>query len=130
MLTVDSVFTNQNYSEQWLWSTYSVLKETGADISNKGYQGFNFASDDAICGDRDGLCQRYQNCEYTASSQINDDRWAYWYQGIRKASIFINNIDNCKKMSMNLREDYRAQARFFKSIFLYGIVETIWSGTL
>ena len=51
MLTLDTVFLRKNYTEEWLWNTYSYLNNAGAEIANKGTNCFSFASDEAIFGD-------------------------------------------------------------------------------
>jgi hypothetical protein len=123
MLTVDSAFTKKNYTEQWLWSTYSFMKGNGAEIADKGSIALNFASDDAIFGDWDNLCRRYQNGEYSASDLLQENRWGHLYQGIRKASTFIYNVDNCEGLSLNEREDMRAQARFLRAYFYWMLMK-------
>ena len=114
MLDVDKVFANKNYTEKWLWGTYSYLNGPGAEITNKGngWSSFNFASDDAIYGDWVNLDEKYLNCQYSATNQLEEDRWWHLHQGIRRATIFIDNIDKCKELTSDVREDYRGQARF------------------
>ncbi|GAB6122078.1 RagB/SusD family nutrient uptake outer membrane protein [Dysgonomonas termitidis] len=125
MLTIDTVFSKKHYTEQWLWNTYSTLNGKGAEIANKGTTAFAFASDESIFGDWDGgkRCQKYQNCEYTASDQLSEDRWSHLYQGIRKASIFIHNVDKCGELSNSEREDLRAQARFLRAYFYWMLIK-------
>ena len=82
MLTLDTVFLRKNYTEEWLWNTYSYLNNAGAEIANKGTNCFSFASDEAIFGDWWPRCRIYQNCEYTANDGY-EDRWGHLYQGIR-----------------------------------------------
>lgn len=118
----DSIFTNRDKTEQWLWETYTYLEGTGADISNKASQAFSFASDDLIFGDRigeNGGCKSYQNCEYGPSKMLYEDRWGHFYRGIRTASIFIHNVDKCTQLEKSEIEDYKAQARFLRAYFYW-----------
>lgn len=123
MLNFDTVFVKKNYTEQWLWRTYDMLQGKGMEIANKGDNGFNYASDDLIFGDWDGLCQRYQNCEYNENDLLNEDRWNRMYKGIRLASIFIENVDRCREMTSSEREDYRGQARFLRAYFYWMLMK-------
>lgn len=121
----DSIFTNRNNTEQWLWNTYSFLEGTGADISNKANQAFNFASDDLIYGDRtttEGGCRAYQNCEYGPTKMLYEDRWGHFYRGIREASIFIHNVDKCIEMQKDEIADYKAQARFLRAYYYWMLI--------
>ena len=123
MLNIDTVFVKKTYTEKWLWETYGTLKGRGMEISNKGDNAFNYASDDLIFGDWDGLCQRYQNCEYDSNNMLQEDRWGLLYKGIRLASIFIHNVDRCKELSSSEREDYRGQARFLRAYFYWMLMK-------
>lgn len=123
MLTFDSVFVNRNYTEQWLWHTYSFLNNRGAEITNKGYSAFSWASDEAVFGDWDGLCEKYQNCLYTPDNELSEDRWGLEYEGIRHASIFIHNVDKCKELSNGERAEYKAQARFLRAYYYWMLIK-------
>lgn len=123
MLNVDTVFNKKNYTEQWLWNTYAYLRDGGAEITNKYVSAFSFASDDCIFGDGDELCEKYQNGQFSSSDQLYEDRWLHLYKGIRQASIFIHNIDNCTELKANVREDYRAQARFLRAYFYWMLIK-------
>ena len=47
------------------------------------------------------------------------------YEGIRQASILINNIDINEELSEVEIADYKAQARIFKKLFLLVITKKI-----
>lgn len=118
----DSIFAKREYAMNWLTSTYRHMKDAGGEISNKGSGGnpFSFISDDMIFGDRQDRIRQYQNCEYSADNQIYEGgRWTFLYEGIRKASVFIHNIDKCKEMNMTEIADAKAQARFLRAYFYW-----------
>ncbi len=123
MLTIDTVFLKKNYTEEWLWDTYSFLNNQGAEIANKGTTAFCFASDEAIFGDWETLCKQYQNCEYSATNQLSENRWGHLYIGIRRASIFIYRVSNCPELSNSEKEDLRAQARFLRAYFYWMLIK-------
>ena len=121
---LDSVFTKRSTTEQWLWKVYSRL-DANREICNKMSSGFNFASDDLFYGDRTATvpCQSYQNCEYSPSKMLNEDRWGNLYCGIREASTFISNVDQCTELTNDQIEDYKAQARFLRAYFYWMLIK-------
>ena len=121
---LDSVFTKRSTTEQWLWKVYSRL-DANREICNKMSSGFNFASDDLFYGDRTATvpCQSYQNCEYSPSKMLNEDRWGNLYCGIREASTFISNVDQCTELTNDQIEDYNAQARFLRAYFYWMLIK-------
>ncbi|MDR0505261.1 MAG: RagB/SusD family nutrient uptake outer membrane protein [Dysgonamonadaceae bacterium] len=123
MLNLDSVFTRRRYTDDWLNNVYSTMYGKNMEIANKRNCAFNYASDDLIYGDDllpgHTYCREYQNCEYSPDYQLSEDRWGVLYEGIRKASIFIYNVDKCSEMTMAEKEDARGQARFLRAYFYW-----------
>lgn len=122
MLTKSAAFKSKQYTEQWLWNVYSYLGHPEMGTKSEGdinSTSFAFASDEAIFSDWQGglLCQKYQNGEYGPSVQLGENIWANMYQGIRQASDFISNVDNCLELTDASRVDYKAQARFLRAYF-------------
>lgn len=118
----DVIFAKREYTMNWLTSTYRHMKDTGAEIANKGSGGnaFSFISDDMVFGDRQDRIRFYQNCEYSADDQLYEGgRWTFLYEGIRKASVFIHHVDKCEEMNMNEISDAKAQARFLRAYFYW-----------
>lgn len=116
-LNTDTLFTRRDYSEQWLASTYIHLRSENADVASKGLTPFNFISDDMFFGDRDDKYRRYKNGEYDET--WDQSSWSSCYQGIRKASIFIHNIDKNREMSAEEIADNKAQARFLRAYYYW-----------
>ncbi|MFB6342758.1 RagB/SusD family nutrient uptake outer membrane protein [Saccharicrinis sp. FJH62] len=125
MLTEERAFQSKQYTEQWLWNTYSWLQGSGREIATRGNTAFSFASDEAVFSDWGGglEIQQYQNGEYNESTQIHEDRWGDLYRGIRKASTFIYNVDNCEELNASVRQDYKAQARFLRAYFYWMLLK-------
>lgn len=125
-MTLDKSFNNVKYIEEWLANSYSFLTGINADVASKGYEPFNFA-DDIYYGDRDG------NYDVSNSNALSYNRfnlgnyhedenqgsWTQCYQGIRSASIFINNIDNSTVLDAEEIADYKAQARFVRAYYYW-----------
>ena len=124
MVNVDSVFTNKNYTEQWLNDVYAYFGWYGGiEIAFADVTGFNLASDDAMFSNAGSLCENYQNAQFSQTNELNDGRWGTLYQGIRQASILIHNIDKCLELDGNTREDYRGQARFLRAYFYWMLIK-------
>ncbi|MCF3107789.1 RagB/SusD family nutrient uptake outer membrane protein [Niabella sp. CC-SYL272] len=120
-MTLDKSFNNEKYIEEWLANSYSYITEINADVASKGYEPFNFG-DDMYYGDRDGAYdpQNANSLNYNKFSLGNYHEgdvqsWAKCFQGIRSASIFIQNIDRSTVIDAARKADYKAQARFLRA---------------
>lgn len=118
MTQYDSVFVKRTTTEQWLWDVYSSLDNTPS-LSN-GY--LYYASDESIFVDSDGTCEQYQNCTYSPTNQLFEDRYSALYTGIRTASIFIHNVYKCEELSQVNRERMEGEARFLRAFFYFTLV--------
>jgi hypothetical protein len=113
----DTIFVRKDYSEQWLANTYTHLRNENAEVASKGLTPFNFISDDMFFGDRDDKYRKYKNGEYDES--WDQTSWASCYEGIRKASVFIHNIDKNREMTTEEILDRKAQARFLRAYYYW-----------
>lgn len=114
----EKIFKSKNFTEQWLAKCYNCLLETNLEITRIGYSTTNFA-DDMIFNESDGAVTynafkfgQYDNT-WTNNSYIR------CYEGIRQASILINNVDINEELSAEEIADYKAQARFLRSYFYW-----------
>ena len=88
-ISVDSAFSKRVYVDGWLTSVYSVMNHIG-----EYSEPFRWASDDLYHPDM----KEYVEGNYSADNQLSDAKreesrlWKY-YEGIRKASTFIDNVD-------------------------------------
>ena len=95
-LTLDKVFTSEEYTEQWLAHTFSFLREYNQDVTSKHFTPHCFA-DDMYYGDRDETLDikergqlsysRFKLGEYNENEKQGG--WGDSYKGIRNATIFI-----------------------------------------
>lgn len=115
-MTVEEVFTDREYSEQWLAEAYYYLTSGCTDVASKKYNPFCFA-DDMYYGDNGDLYKRMKNGEYSENDFQN--LWIEAYKGIRQASIFIQHIDMNPQMTDEERADYKAQARFVRAYYYW-----------
>lgn len=123
-MTLEKVFTSEQYTEEWLAHTFSFLTGYNAEVASKGFTPHNFA-DDMYYGDRDATLDikergqlsysRFKLGEYSENEKQGG--WGDSYKGIRNASVFIQNIDQNKIFSAEKRADYKAQARFVRAYY-------------
>ncbi|AOM80625.1 RagB/SusD family nutrient uptake outer membrane protein [Pedobacter steynii] len=116
-LSLDKVFSNKNYSHQWLADVYTHLRGANAEVASKGLTPFNFISDDMFYGDRSNTYKTFKNGEY--NEEAEQGTWGACYEGIRDASIFIHNIDRNQEMSKSEVADTKAQARFLRAYYYW-----------
>lgn len=121
-MNIDTLFARKDYAEQWLADVYSHLRGENLDVASKDYAPFNLISDDMFFGDRgdelDGRSYKnYKNGEYTES--WIQGSWGSCYQGIRKASIFIYNIDRNRQMSKDEIAMRKGEARFLRAYYYW-----------
>ena len=53
----------------------------------------------------------------------NFHTWSNYYQGINQATVFMDNVDNCKEITQENRDIMKAEARFLRAYFYFMLVE-------
>lgn len=127
-MTLENVFTSEDYTQQWLADTYSHLKNNLADVCSKYQTGHCFA-DDIYFGDGhtvDGLItNHYSYYKNGRWEQVDfaSGAWSEAYKGIRKATIFMQNVHMVIADSRYVTEedvkDFHAQARFVRAYYYF-----------
>lgn len=118
MTQYDSIFVKRTTTEDWLWNVYSRLY----DLPSLNNGALYYASDEVIYNDADLTCQKYQNCQYSASDQLWEDRYTSMYVGIRTASILIHNVHKCVEVSSSLRDRMEGEARFLRLYYYFTLM--------
>lgn len=117
-ISLDSAFSKRVYVEGWLSSAYSVMDRIG-----EYREPFRWASDDLYHPDM----KEYVEGNYSADHQISDDNrsesrlWKY-YEGVRKASTFVENVDRCPELTMDEKTDMKGQARFLRAYCYWALM--------
>lgn len=120
-LTLDSAFSKRVYVEGWLATTFDVMGRAG-----EFYEPFRWASDDLYHPDM----INYVEGNYSASNQqwdgseINGRIWRM-YEGVRRASTFIDNVGSCPELTMSEISDMKAQARFLRAYSYWGLIRAL-----
>lgn len=121
-ITIDEVFKKKATSEQFLASVYSYVPDEWEAIHNFPWVGTSDEADITWSGS-----SNYQ-VNIGNLSPVNNafEYWAFYYQGIRSASYFINHIDgNDEIRNLNgqqLIDQYKAEARFLRAYYYFCIM--------
>lgn len=124
-MSTEDVFTNTDYANRWLAKAYNFLGNNYMqDVASKKNVPFNF-SDDMYYGDESEGYQRWKSGQYTESGLKGESLqiWNIAYQGIRQASVFLNNIDMNKDFSEEEMADLKGQARFLRAYFYWELLK-------
>jgi hypothetical protein len=107
------------YARNFLQNTYTFLPT-----------GFNRIDGSLLCAASDDAVpsQNGSNISFLSNGGLSpvfnpDDAWAKNYEGIRKANTFLANIDKVPMRDAQLKEWWRAEARFLRSIFYFELVK-------
>lgn len=123
-MTVENVFSDKDYTDQWLSDTYSHLKTAGlTDVCGKYNTPHNFA-DDMTFSDGDVTDHYgYVTTGKWESVDYDNGAWREAYKGIRKATIMMENVHMLIADSRYVTEedvkDYHAQARFVRAYYYW-----------
>ena len=117
-VSLDSAFSKRIYVDGWLSSAYSVMNKLG-----EYKEPFRWASDDLYHPDM----KEYVEGSYSADKPKGDENagesrlWKY-YEGIRKASTFLDNVDRCPALTMDEIADMKGQARFLRAYCYWALI--------
>ena len=114
----ETIFKDKKYSEEWLAQCYNRLTGDNIEIGSLERTVTNF-SDDMIFNEPINAInyRAFKFGEYDYSWT-----WATYvrcYEGIRQASVLINNIDINEDLTKEEIADMKAQARFLRGYFYW-----------
>ncbi|MCH3995783.1 MAG: RagB/SusD family nutrient uptake outer membrane protein [Prevotella sp.] len=122
MQTEDKIFTNKEYTEQWLAYCYANLLGDNMEVGNWTVNVTNYSDDIIFNEGYNGTFYRQLKLgEYTyfTDNSYYAKGWSRSYDGIRQASILINNIDRNTDLTQAERTDIKGQARFLRAYFYW-----------
>ncbi|MEJ7694816.1 RagB/SusD family nutrient uptake outer membrane protein [Daejeonella sp.] len=107
------------YARNFLQNTYTFLPNGFNRIDNSLLCA---ASDDAVPSQNGNLISLLAN---GGLSSLNnpDDAWAKNYKGIRKVNELLGNIDRVPMRDKQLKEWWKAEARFLRAMFYFEMVK-------
>jgi len=117
MLTMDDVWASRTQSQAYLSNIYSFIPDEAQMQNNYNLTGIcdegDFVWDAAWAG-------QMNMGNWNVSSGYYD-KWTPFYQGIRSASVFVNNIDrnNDPTLSADIRNSWKQEARALRAIYYF-----------
>lgn len=114
MLSLDQVFAAKRYTEEYLANVYSYIP----DYANADAINLTPASDEAKFS-WNGVPGYNINMGNWGPTNIPYHIWDSMYRGIRSASVFIDRVDESLEISEQLREQYKAEARFLRAYYYH-----------
>ena len=123
---MEKIFTDYDKTEQWLARAYSFLTGQCCDVGSKRNTPFVF-DDCMYYGDDDVTIDASKggNMSYNKFHEGGydegafQDTWDRCYNGIRQATIFMQNVDMNDKYKPEEIVDLKAQARFVRAYFYW-----------
>lgn len=112
-------------ANRFLLDCYRFLPETGNRV---GGDFLDAATDDAVSSNPTNTSVQQLAMGAYTSDNYQDNRWASWYQGIRRTSIFIANIDRVPLKGKlangtSFNRVWKAEARFLRALFYFELVK-------
>lgn len=123
-LTIEEVFQRRKYSEEYLATVYSYIKDESHRTNTVPWDP---CSDDLdVTYDRADYNSYKMNLGNWSASSNYYEFWSHFYRGIRSATYFMNHIENNTEMIANGEQDriiqYKAEARFLRAWFYYNLL--------
>jgi hypothetical protein len=141
-MSIDDVFSNRDYTNEWLATAYSYMNNGYVqDLPSKYYLPINY-DDDMCYGDltESNSYSQWRTGNYTETGPGNTNSsyqvWSNCYKGIRQAELFVQHIDENTKFTESERADMKGQANFLVAYYywfmlrLYGPVPIIPDETI
>lgn len=112
-------------ANRFLLDCYRFLPETGNRV---GGDFLDAATDDAVSSNPTNTSVQQLAMGAYTSDNYQDNRWASWYQGIRRTSIFIAHIDRVPLKGKlangtSFNRVWKAEARFLRALFYFELVK-------
>lgn len=118
-ITIEEVFRKKATSEQYLANVYAYIPDEANQWESNGWLGTSDEVDVTFSGSRN-----YDiNLGNFNASNVHFDKWQHYYNGIRAATYFINNIDKNEEIrqlnGQELITQYQAEARFLRAFYYF-----------
>ena len=116
-LSSGTFFQTQDHADQAMMAVYSLMTDQDAF----GRQ-FGFDCLGTVGSGYDGPA--YPNIgrgTYTASESAISGKFETMYEGISRANVLLQNVDNCD-MTDELKTQYKAEARFMRALYYFELL--------
>lgn len=114
----EKIFKSKQFTEEWLAKCYGLLNGSNIEYGLIKFTLSNY-SDDIIFNESDGAVN-YNALKFGQydNGWVNDS-YIRCYEGVRQASIMINNVDINEELTKEEILDKKAQARFLRAYFYW-----------
>ena len=125
--TLDSVFTRKEYTQKYLSNVYTHLPDyASSNYYTTQSMPYSLITDEATSTlNKPGThnYNQFSNNLMTAEGLGGyNDRWNSFYQGIRKANVFLANVNKCKEVSEFQRSEWTGEALFLKANYYFELM--------
>lgn len=117
-LSSGTFFKTQAHADQAMMGVYNAMQYDNVF-------GLQFSMDcmgGISCGYDPASYQVFQKGTYDVKEGKVLDKWKYLYEGIARANIVIQNVDNCD-MSDELKTQYKGEAKFLRGLFYFTLLD-------
>ena len=111
-------FKTQAHADQAMMAVYSTMQYDdvfGLQFAMDGMGGISMGYDPPSF-------QVFQRGIYDVKEGKVANKWKYLYEGIARANIVLQNVDNCE-MSEELKAQYKGEARFMRGLFYFTLMD-------
>lgn len=113
-LTIEMIFQKRATTQQYLFNVYSYMIDESHTAKNTPWLG---ASDEAcITYLQRGYCYM-NNGSWSPDSPPYQAFWKSYYQGIREANFFMQNVDKCPEINFEEKLQWKTEARFLRAYY-------------
>jgi hypothetical protein len=128
LFTLDTVFAKRTYTLGYLNNVYSYLVDNGSSLGNNAMtMPYSFITDEGNNAYKRGLTEQHNhnfftNNEMSPERLNNFNRWPVFYEGIRRASTFIQRVNECKEATEMERIEWTGEAFFVKASIYFELM--------
>jgi hypothetical protein len=119
-LTLEDVFSNEQTTERFLASVYYNLPWEMNFANDWGENPFVGASDEMDLPFTD-IFSTWMNMGAWSADNVPQDIWDMSFRGIRKANIFIENIEKAP-INENKKKEWKGEAIFLRAFFHFQLL--------
>jgi hypothetical protein len=125
--SLERIFNSRDYTEEWLANAYYQLLSFNLEIGHTRFTLSNYSDDMIYTETGSGIS--YSNFKFGKygpqysgnAGDLISRPWSQSYQGIRQASIFIQNVHPGDEITEEMCNDLKGQAYFVRG-YLYWLL--------
>ncbi|HLR32139.1 MAG TPA: RagB/SusD family nutrient uptake outer membrane protein, partial [Fodinibius sp.] len=121
-LTLDDAFQQRNHVLDFLANIYSRLPHDTQRFVGGNNGPWTGASDEAEFVWSDYYQNSVNIGAWDATTGHVSDVWSNYYRGVRAATYFMENVDQCGQCDQSRIIRYKAEARALRAIFYYELM--------